>query len=573
MNRLSLSQKVFIALMVVFLIPTITITLQSLHCASEAVEDLQKDALQAQLNMIEREIDNWVFERVTDLQLWQEHQNLLKMLPENHQSHSHWKQDSSYQSLFLYDSQGLLVQRFGEYHTDKKSLKPHEIQLIQKKGYAVMDSLHTHEKGSYSIHLGVRVTEGSTVTGYTMAVLNISKTFLNIINQDAQSSPYKISIIGVLNRFIVGDEQLITQSDVSTLHGQENTLIHFENDRGEERIGVARDLPDVHMRLVVSADKIRTFSWITTLQQRVSITIVITFIFVILFGILIGKVISKPFKRILRYANKVITGEQSDILEETHDREGDVVVRAMNEMMQSLDKANIEIRQQATLVEVGEITSSVVHEFRNPLSSVKMNLQSLVQFCKDSKPYNSLSTIALEQTLKLENMLTELLSYGKPIVLDKKCISLDRVKEGIELAITPIQRAYQCSVTFNNVSGAGCVFIDFDKFLGVFVNIVENAATCTEHCDILIEYFIEDECDVWVLSDSGPGIPRNLLQTLFKPFVTSRDTGTGLGLAITRKIVHLHEGSIVVENGIQDTHDSNGAVFTIRIPRDEKACN
>ncbi len=560
MNNLSLSQKVFIALMVVFLIPTITITLQSLHCATEAVEDLQKDALYAQLDMIEREIDNWVLERVTDLQLWQEHQNLLKMLPEEHQSHTHWKQDSSYQGLFLYDNQGKLIKGFGEYHQEKMSLKENAIKLIQKKGYAVMDSLHRHEQGSYSIHLGVQVGDASFVNGYTMAVLNISKTFLNITNQDSRGSPYNISIIAAQNKFIVGDEDL-PSGERALSNATRPHLIHFKNKKGEERIGVVRELDNVHIRLVVSADKTRTFSWINTLQQRVGVTVFITLIFVIVLGVGIGKVITKPFKQILRYADNVIAGEQSDVLEETQDKEGRVVVRAMNEMISALDRANREIRQKATLVEIGEITSSVVHEFRNPLSSVKMNLQSLVQFCKDSKPYNSLSKIALEQTLKLENMLTELLSYGKPIGLTKTTIDISELQEKIGIAIAPIQKEQGCTLDFKTVSGAGSVTIDLEKFQGVFVNIIENAALASENCTITIEYSMIDGDDVWVLSDTGPGVPKNLLHTLFKPFVTSREKGTGLGLAITRKIVHLHEGSISVENG------AHGAVFTIRVPR------
>ncbi len=547
--------------MVVFLIPTITITLQSLHCATEAVEDLQKDALYAQLDMIEREVDNWVLERVTDLQLWQEHQNLLKMLPEEHQSHSHWKQDASYQGLFLYDNQGDLIKRFGEYHQEKMTLQESAIKLIQKKGYAVMDSLHKHEQGSYSIQLGVQVGDASFVDGYTMAVLNVSKTFLNIISQDSSGSPYNISIIAAQNRFIVGDEELpfneTTLSNAARPH-----LIHFKNQKGEERIGAVRELDNVHMRLVVSADKTRTFSWISTLQQRVGITVFITLIFVIILGVGIGKVITKPFKQILRYADNVIAGEQSDALKETQDKEGRVVVRAMNEMISALDRANREIRQKATLVEIGEITSSVVHEFRNPLSSVKMNLQSLVQFCENSKPYNSLSTIALDQTLKLENMLTELLSYGKPIGLTKTTIDISELQEKIKIAIAPIQKEQGCTLDFKTGSGTGSVTIDLDKFQGVFVNIIENAALASENCTVIIEYSIIEGDDVWVLSDTGPGIPKNLLHTLFKPFVTSRENGTGLGLAITRKIVHLHEGSISVENG------AHGAVFTIRIPRD-----
>lgn len=88
MKNIKLIHKVFIAMVVVFLIPTISITMQSLHCSTEAVYELQKDALYSQAVRVNQEINSWVEERVNDLKLWQEHRKLLTYLAPEHQNHS-----------------------------------------------------------------------------------------------------------------------------------------------------------------------------------------------------------------------------------------------------------------------------------------------------------------------------------------------------------------------------------------------------------------------------------------------------------------------------------------------------
>ena len=67
-----------------------------------------------------------------------------------------------------------------------------------------------------------------------------------------------------------------------------------------------------------------------------------------------------------------------------------------------------------------------------------------------------------------------------------------------------------------------------------------------------------------LLGDTGPGVPKNLQEEIFNPFVTTKKTGVGLGLSIVSKIMDGHNGFIHVENGAQ-----GGAVFTLFFPGEE----
>jgi len=103
-----------------------------------------------------------------------------------------------------------------------------------------------------------------------------------------------------------------------------------------------------------------------------------------------------------------------------------------------------------------------------------------------------------------------------------------------------------------------------------FLNLVQNAFEAMEEeggtlrVDVRLAQHEGREGAVLVIADTGPGVPRELLEEIFNPFVTTKKTGVGLGLSIVSKIIDGHHGSIHVENAPQ-----GGAVFTIFFPLDD----
>jgi two-component system NtrC family sensor kinase len=112
-----------------------------------------------------------------------------------------------------------------------------------------------------------------------------------------------------------------------------------------------------------------------------------------------------------------------------------------------------------------------------------------------------------------------------------------------------------------NVSVPG----DESKLRRVICNLVNNATDILhdnkiENAEIGISCVVEGKEVVLTISDNGPGIPEEILNSLFEPFVTKdKNNGTGLGLAIVKQYVNAHQGDIFAAN-------NNGAVFTINLP-------
>ena len=117
-----------------------------------------------------------------------------------------------------------------------------------------------------------------------------------------------------------------------------------------------------------------------------------------------------------------------------------------------------------------------------------------------------------------------------------------------------------------------CV-IDGDPVLlkQVLVNLVRNAADALavmppDRRRITIGMGVTAiEVELWV-SDTGPGLPAEIADTLFNPFVTTKPMGLGIGLAITQRLIHAHGGTIVAGG-----NDDGGATFTITLPRSATA--
>ena len=105
--------------------------------------------------------------------------------------------------------------------------------------------------------------------------------------------------------------------------------------------------------------------------------------------------------------------------------------------------------------------------------------------------------------------------------------------------------------------------VDCDKMRQVFINLMLNAIQAMGNggkLEITIRRAGNDGVEI-LFVDSGPGIPPDLINSVFKPFFTTRKDGSGLGLAIAKRIVEEHKGKILVQS-----MPGKGTIFTVRLP-------
>jgi signal transduction histidine kinase len=215
------------------------------------------------------------------------------------------------------------------------------------------------------------------------------------------------------------------------------------------------------------------------------------------------------------------------------------------------------------------MAAGVAHELRNPLTSVKL----LMQTAADG--HGGLTEehihVVVEQVARMENTIQRLLDFARPPQMKEVRQDLrDTLQRALNLA-EGYARQQAVSIERDCPSDPVIVKGDPEQLHQVFVNLVMNAVEAMPDggvltIDMQCVEAPEPTCRIR-FCDSGTGIPEEIMQRIFEPFVTNKERGTGLGLAICRRIVEQHGGKLTAANLPQ-----RGAVFTLELPLSPEPC-
>lgn len=216
---------------------------------------------------------------------------------------------------------------------------------------------------------------------------------------------------------------------------------------------------------------------------------------------------------------------------------------------------------------LGDYTAAFAHDVRNPINNISTGLQLLAASFSEDDPNQDVINRMQGDCTRLNHLMESFLAFSRPLELKYEPIE-------VEPFLKRILDRWQPRMARVNVKSILHVDEDVPKIIGdprslenVFTNLVSNALEAmTDSGDTLAikagrVQEINGHPNVEVsVSDNGPGIPQDIKERIFEPFVTTRKLGTGLGLAITKQIVNAHKGSIRVDSF------PGGTVFTVQLP-------
>ena len=234
------------------------------------------------------------------------------------------------------------------------------------------------------------------------------------------------------------------------------------------------------------------------------------------------------------------------------------VIRDMSELHDAEKKIKYEKLKRFSVI--GELSSRLAHDFRNPLSVIKNTLELLRLELKDNLNEKTMKQMQrLERAvIRMTHQVEEVLDFvkEKPLKLAETSVVFI-LKSTLERLNVPPKIAI--NLPHNDIS----IFCDSEKLEIVFVNLILNAMQAMGH-DGKVDIRITDLNDdiVIEIQDWGPGIPNELMPKLFDPLFTTRQIGTGLGLASCKTIVEKHEGEITVSTIL-----GKGTTFKIMLPK------
>ena len=231
------------------------------------------------------------------------------------------------------------------------------------------------------------------------------------------------------------------------------------------------------------------------------------------------------------------------------------------------DRVNMEkkMRDSERMAYIGEITTSLSHEIRNPLSAIKMNLQILKKNHRIKGNDQRRIDISVQEVHRLEGILEELLDFAKPLHVKLNSAQINTIlSEALELLDMKFAAAGMAIMTDLD-PGLPEIQADVKKLGQAFINILLNALEASAY-GATIEIRTAREAgsgdNVWVIiADEGQGVAKHNAEEIFKPFFTTKSNGTGLGLSNAQRIIEAHGGRIDVENRMP-----SGSFFKICLP-------
>ena len=241
------------------------------------------------------------------------------------------------------------------------------------------------------------------------------------------------------------------------------------------------------------------------------------------------------------------------------------LTRTVQSLKQELGEKNRQLERKNRLAALGEMAAGLAHEIRNPLGGIHLYASLLAGDVKDRPESLQVVHKISAGVRRLEALVGQVLQFSREMRANMQPGDLaEVVSQSVEYA----SRAFDEKAVRCVVDGPTTLPVAFDSLLlgQTILNLLLNAAEAMEPGGLVtLTYRLpqsREEARQFVIAvqDSGPGIPAEMVDKIFNPFFTTKDSGTGLGLAIVHRMVEAHDGTISVSNA-----EDGGARFEIRI--------
>ena len=229
---------------------------------------------------------------------------------------------------------------------------------------------------------------------------------------------------------------------------------------------------------------------------------------------------------------------------------------------EELQVAQAKLVEQERLAAIGEFAAVIVHEIRNPLTTMMIGLKYFSKLVLATPAQERLS-LALDEANRLERLLSEILQYAKPQVLRLAKLELNELLQTLLVIVREMPEAQERHIKLMPAAFAVRILGDQDKLKQVFINLIRNACEAVLPGDVIvweIDYVTAHYVCIKVCNGGEP-IPADILPNLTRPFCSTKPDGTGLGLAITKRIVQAHGGTLAIQSAPEI-----GTIVSLKLP-------
>jgi len=237
----------------------------------------------------------------------------------------------------------------------------------------------------------------------------------------------------------------------------------------------------------------------------------------------------------------------------------------VEERTQELRSAQQLLVRSEKLASIGRLSAGIAHEINNPLFPLRINLEHMLEDVDSDVPIMKKD---IEETLKsverISRIVQRLLEFtgkdnsNQP---DIESIDLNDIIDNV-LSLSKKYLEYSKVDTVIELPDLPLLYANRDQIEQVFLNIIINASVAMPNGGTLtISGRVADNTIILEFADTGIGIPEDMIDKIFEPFVSTKEDGTGLGLFISYGIIENHQGSLDVKSKVEE-----GATFIVQLP-------
>jgi signal transduction histidine kinase len=273
--------------------------------------------------------------------------------------------------------------------------------------------------------------------------------------------------------------------------------------------------------------------------------------------------VTRPIQRLAASSSRLGRGDlESKISPEGGDEIGSLAI-ALEDMRVSLKQAHEDLIQGERLSTIGRMASSIIHDFRQPISAIYGYIDLMTMPQTKPEDADKYRDAVFKQFDRMLGMINELLDFARGDV------KLNRMPVQLSGFLNEIKLGFERECLNKNIviesryDWDGYLSIDAARLQRGVENIIRNAVQVLKQGGrIDISTAQAGAMIVVKVRDCGPGIPPEIMEKIFEPFVThGKSEGTGLGLAVAKKVIEQHGGDITIESA-----PGQGATFSISLP-------
>ncbi len=286
------------------------------------------------------------------------------------------------------------------------------------------------------------------------------------------------------------------------------------------------------------------------------------------------KFVRQPLKLIVENMARVEKGDLSVRMNYQAKDEVGRVIASFDSMLDRLDIAKKELEQYHfqqmeradRLASVGEMAAGIAHEIKNPLTGIAAAITIIKDDFSASDSRAEILNEVLEQVKRLDKTVNDLLFFGKPAQPELTYANINSILKKTLMFASQHRGGKNIEKKLELQEDLPPVYVDTKQIQQVFLNLILNAIQAMQDNGVLTvgTTLVDLGGKPWIrisISNTGPGIPAQILEKIFTPFFTTKAQGTGLGLAICHKLITQHGGKIAVTS-----EDGKGTEFTVELP-------